>query len=98
MLFQSHRGRLVATRWVFGINPRGCGAGPIFYVVPKRDSNTLLPIIQYHVQANSTVISDEWRAYGALRRLGYVHMTVNHSRNFINPVTGNCTWFTLDQL
>lgn len=76
-------------RWVFGLKSRAPDAGPIFYVVPRRDSNTLLPIIRFHVQANSTIISDEWRAYGAFRQLGFRHMTVNHSRNFVNPVTGN---------
>lgn len=63
--------------------------GPIFYVVPRRDAGTLLPIIiNHHCEANSTIVSDEWRAYCGVMRAGYNHFTVNHSRNFVNPLAG----------
>ena len=59
-------------------------------IVPRRDANTLLPIIQQHV-ANGTVIhSDEWRAYSRVATLPNVatHGVVNHSINFVEPITG----------
>ena len=32
-----------------------------------------------------------WQAYNGLGLLGYVHDTVNHSLNYVNPVTGTTT-------
>ena len=32
--------------------------------------------------------SDEWPAYGCLNTLGYIHQTVNHQRQYVDPVTG----------
>ena len=31
------------------------------------------------------LISDEWRAYSKLSDLGYKHLTINHSENFVDP-------------
>lgn len=55
----------------------------------RRDARTLLPIIQRHVQPGSLVYTDEWAAYRRIQRaLGFNHQTVNHSVNFVDPVTG----------
>ena len=43
------------------------------------------------VVAGSTIWSDEWAAYRQISSLGYTHQTVNHSRNFWDPVTNVCT-------
>ncbi|KAE9531221.1 hypothetical protein AGLY_010427 [Aphis glycines] len=59
-----------------------------FYIVNKRDRDTLLPIIIQEIEPGSTVHSDEWRAYGTLKNYGFLHQTVNHSKNFIDPHTG----------
>ena len=61
-------------------------------LVPRRDANTLLPIIQAHVQPGTTIYSDEWRAYSQVQRLRLQnvssHATVNHSLHFVDPSTG----------
>lgn len=79
----------MTTRWVVGLlslehqPPR-----PIFHVVQRRDAATLERIIAKHCLPGTTIRSDQWRGYNGLAGLGFVHQTVNHSRHFVNPVTG----------
>lgn len=78
-------GRVVGP-WVFGMymSPTRCR----FYVVQDRSGDTLSPLIHSNVEEGSTVASDQWAAYNRLSGEGYKHETVNHSKNFVNPVTG----------
>lgn len=85
---QYNRGRRVEERWVFGMVNMDRPTQAMFFYVPRRNAATLHPIIQRHIPAGSTVVSDEWRAYHGLGNIGYLHLTVNHSRNFVNPQTG----------
>ena len=32
--------------------------------------------------------TDKWKGYSALPRHGFVHLVVNHSRGFVDPLTG----------
>jgi len=45
-------------------------------------------MIQANVAQGSEIWTDEWRAYRGLPGIGYVHRTVNHSVNFVNPKNG----------
>lgn len=79
------------TRWVVGIvsldfNPPRAR----FFVVADRRAQTLHRIILGHVLPGTTIRTDEWNGYNGLNRLGFIHETVNHSRHFVNPVTGLC--------
>ncbi|KAF0310283.1 Adenosine monophosphate-protein transferase Fic [Amphibalanus amphitrite] len=56
--------------------------------VDRRDAATLLPLIQRHIAPGTTVYSDEWAAYHGIDAISggnYIHRTVNHQNNFINP-------------
>lgn len=56
--------------------------------VEDRSAETLIPIIKEHVLPGTTIISDCWKAYARLEEEGYVHQTVNHSKEFVNKETG----------
>lgn len=71
--------------WFFGGVDSLTGRVFIDYV-KDRSRDTLLPIIQKNILSNSIIHSDEWRAYRQLERHKYVHRTVNHKNNFVNPV------------
>ncbi|XP_062508808.1 uncharacterized protein LOC134185043 [Corticium candelabrum] len=77
--------------WVFGIvDTSTTPATGYMEVVQRRDAATLLPIIQAHVLPNTTIHSDEWRAYHRAIQLPNIaiHQTVNHSYHFRDPATG----------
>jgi transposase-like protein len=85
-----HRGRAPEEeRWVFGIvDTRFRPALGYMESVEKRDAATLLPIIQRVCLPSTIIVSDGWAAYSRIHEQGYEHKVVNHSENFVDPVTG----------
>ena len=82
-----HRGRYIEGQWIFGGICRETKA--CFLVqVERRDKDTLLPIIRTRILPGTRVMSDMRKAYDCLQDEGYVHLTVNHSLNFVDPDTG----------
>ena len=86
-------GRRAEKLWVFGMaDTRYRPARYHMEVVRNRNRRTLVPIINRHlVGRNVPIHSDMWRAYINLPR--YVpncglHETVNHTQNFVDPITG----------
>jgi hypothetical protein len=61
--------------------------------VPNRTKHTLLPLSQRYIGAGSVISSDCWKPYMGICDLpeGYNHITVNHSENYVDPITGCCT-------
>ena len=92
LILQNHRGRPPRTeQWVFGmVDTSHTPAIGYMEMVPCRDANTLLPIIQQHVHPGTIIHSDEWAAYNRVQHLPPVahHGTVNHSITFVDPATG----------
>ena len=87
---KSNRGRIGRQQWVFGAYDQRQKRGFCRHVL-VRDAATLLPLVQQWVVPGAEVHSDQWRAYGGLTAFGFTHRTVNHSQNFVDPVTGACT-------
>ena len=58
--------------------------------VPHRDADTLLPLSNVHIAPGTIIQSDKWVAYNQVQRLSNVssHDVVNHSVNFVEPITG----------
>ena len=84
---KNHQGRQLPQQLVFGgicRETRECS----MYTVPDRNAATLLPIIQGYIRPGTTIMPDLWAAYGGIQAMGYAHLTVNHTYEFVNPVTG----------
>ena len=91
---KAHQGCMVPERWVFG------GIDPIENIgficfVNDRSAATLLPLIEQFIWPGSEIHSNEWVAYHNIANIAvnpcYVHQTVNHSENFVDPRTGTTT-------
>ena len=76
--------------WVFGLLDIGTKKCHL-QIVDRRDRNTLFPIIQHHILPGSTIHSDEAAVYATLNQAGYIHHTVCHEDNFVNPDDGTHT-------
>ncbi|VDO25063.1 unnamed protein product [Heligmosomoides polygyrus] len=57
-------------------------------ITSRRDSATLDDIVTRHDLPGTIIHTDSWRGYGNLNNLGYIHRTVNHNQNFVDPNTG----------
>lgn len=60
--------------------------------VERRNRVNLLPIIEEIVLPGTEIHSDCWPAYNAINAIpvipNYIHKTVNHKNNFVDPITG----------
>lgn len=63
---------------VFGMLERG--GNVVAKVVPDVTSQTILPQLEQHVMPQSTVITDEWRAYRRSIHRDFKHESVNHHK------------------
>lgn len=78
---------MIDGKWIFGGFERE--SGRMFIVpVPERSKECLLNVIKEWIMPGTTIISDCWKAYNCLENEDFVHYTVNHSLNFVDPDTG----------
>ena len=54
----------------------------------NRDKHTLTRLIKQYVQPGTIILTDKWKGYCSLSQHGYTHLSVNHSRGFVDPITG----------
>ncbi|KAE9531538.1 hypothetical protein AGLY_010744 [Aphis glycines] len=77
-------GRRMEGPWVFGL----CnGSEAQYFVVEKRDKQTLQEIIKREVILGSIIHSNGWPVYNGIAQHGYTHNTVNHCKNFVDSLT-----------
>ena len=76
--------------WVFGIaDTRYTPAKIHLSLVVNRSAATLLPIISTVCLPGTIIHSDQWAAYRNIASsLNFIHQTVNHTTNFVDPVSG----------
>ena len=56
--------------------------------VDDRKADTLIEILIQNVDSNATLYSDSWKGYKNIMNNFINHLTVNHSLNYKNPITG----------
>ena len=81
-LFQS------TSQWVLGGIHRRDTKNAFFVCIPDLNSETLLSAIAENVAPGSTIVSNQLPVYSGIANLkgyNYTHLTVNHSKNFVNP-------------
>ena len=82
------RGRVSEGPWVFGAVERGSQKALLFRV-PDRTRDTLVHrLITTHILPGTVIYSDQFTPYIPLNQLGYIHLSVNHSKNFVDPDSG----------
>ena len=86
-----YRGHRVEGQWVFGGREKYNKTNVFMVPVHNRKQCTLLPIIQKWIRPGSIIHSDCWKAYNRIPKLGYTHVTVNHSKEFFNESNAACT-------
>ena len=58
------------------------------FMVDKRDTETLRPIIMDNIEPGTEIHTDCWKSYSFIEKDGFgIHKTVNHSKNFVDPVS-----------
>ncbi len=81
-----NRGQMYPQQWVFGgIDSENNDC--FMEIVPNRTKVILQDLIKRRIKPGTTIISDCWASYEGLELLGYTHKTVNHTYNFVDPVT-----------
>ena len=59
-----------------------------FIRVQNRTQETLKLVLNKYVQIGSYIWTDSFKSYNDYSIAGYVHQSVNHSENFLDPDTG----------
>ncbi|XP_050691605.1 uncharacterized protein LOC126983150 [Eriocheir sinensis] len=85
-----NKGRMLKEQWVFGGVCKET-RDVFLYAVERRDRSTLESCIKEIILPGSTIVSDMWKAYEKIEDISgynFKHLTVNHSENFVDPITG----------
>jgi transposase-like protein len=90
-----NKGHKVEGAWVIGGIERSILKNKVknenkkLFLVPieERNIDSIDLIIKRYVKKGTTVYTDCWKGYNNLKNIGYKHMTVNHKKNFKDPIT-----------
>lgn len=87
------RGRVVEGSWVLGMIVCGKLENFRIEICPniKRDQETLIELVKKHIELGTEIHKDMWKGYLNFKDHGYEHLSVNDSKNFVNPDTGAYT-------
>jgi hypothetical protein len=91
---KNHKSRCLSSIWIVG---GICEETGELFLTPETSSsqNNLEKIIQKYITPGTIIKTDCWAGYGFLdRKKGpkpFIHKTVNHRNNFVNPEDGTNT-------
>ncbi|EPR77997.1 putative transposase [Spraguea lophii 42_110] len=74
--------------WILGGIERTPEKKCFFEVLRFRNKESLNTLIKNNIKINTHVYTDMWKGYFDLGQIGYIHKTVNHSREFVNRENG----------
>ena len=60
-------------------------------VVDDQSAETLDVVMKSYIRPTSIIYSDEWKGYTKFVEKRAMHQTLNHGKNYVNPVDGTCT-------
>jgi transposase-like protein len=84
-----HRGHAVEGVWILEGIERTVERKVFIAKIEDKTENTLMDVIRKHVKTGSIIYTDMWKGYASLSTDGsFQHLTVNHSPNFKDPVSG----------
>jgi len=83
-----NRGRIVEGVWILGLVERTQQRRTIMVTIKRKTAKSLRKRILKYVAEGSIIHSDGWKGYCGLENLGYIHKTVNHKHNYVDPMTG----------
>lgn len=55
---------------------------------PEKFGDTLQKSAYKEIILGTMIVSDEWKSYACLKYIGFIHYTVNRSKNFVEPIIG----------
>ena len=77
-------GQVSEGTWVFGMVERGSGRALTFCGESTRET-LVTRLVQEFIQPGTVILSDKFSPYFNLNDIGYTHLMVNHSENFVDP-------------
>lgn len=96
-----NRGHHVEGVWILGMVERTERRRIVLVQVDNRSKNTLENHLTNRINSESTIITDCWKGYNGMNSNFSSHLTVNHSRGFVNRENNACTntiegtWFAV---
>ena len=86
-LTRNQHARPVPEKWVVGAYDTVRKVGWIKRVVDRSEA-TLSALISRWCLPGTIIVTDGWRGYSGVTRLGFQHEVVVHEHHFVDPVTG----------
>ncbi|KCZ75951.1 hypothetical protein H311_03061 [Anncaliia algerae PRA109] len=82
-----NKGHRVDEVWIFGMVEKTIARKIVLAKVDNRKKETLEELALKYINCGSIIHSDCWKAYNNFKNIFAEHLKVNHSQNFVCPIT-----------